>query len=383
MKKIYIITGTRAEYGLLFNLITRLNKDKYIDLKIIVTGTHLSKEYGNTFTEILNDGFDIYKRIKINVSEDKNHSVSNSVGLGITKFARLYQIDPPDMIIVLGDRYELLASVIPANIQQIPILHIGGGDLTYGAQDDNIRHAISKLSWLHAAYNIESRKRIIQLGENPKRVFYCGNPGIERLESIKIKKKADLETIYNFKFKKKNILITFHSVTHNKKSPKKDFLAILKGIQQLKDTKIIFTHPNSDANNKIIIKMINSFVKKNDNSISIKSLGSHNYFSMLNYVDCIIGNSSSGILEAPSFKIATINIGDRQKGRIQAKSVINIEANENLILNSIKNIYSKSFRKRFINLSNPHKSNNCSERIYQIIKKFDNPKNLKKNFYNL
>ena len=383
MKKIYIITGTRAEYGLLFNLITKLNKDKHIDLKIIVTGMHLSSEYGNTFSEIINDGFDIYKRIKINVSNDKNHSISNSIGLGITKFAKLYQIDPPDMIVVLGDRYELLASVIPASIQQIPIFHIGGGDLTYGAQDDNIRHIISKLSWLHAAYNLESKKRIIQLGENPKRVFYCGNPGIERLESTKIKKKVDLEKIYKFKFKKKNILITYHSVTHNKESPKKDFLEILKAIQKLKDTKIIFTYPNSDANNKIIIKMINSFVKKNDNSIAIKSLGSHNYLSMLNYVDCIVGNSSSGILEAPSFKIATINIGDRQKGRIHAKSVINIESKENLILNSINATYLLSFKKMLIKLSNPHKSNNCSERIYQIIKKFDNPKNLKKQFYNI
>jgi len=383
VKKIYIITGTRAEYGLLFNLITKLNKDKHIDLKIIVTGMHLSSEYGNTFSEIINDGFDIYKRIKINVSNDKNHSISNSIGLGITKFAKLYQIDPPDMIVVLGDRYELLASVIPASIQQIPIFHIGGGDLTYGAQDDNIRHIISKLSWLHAAYNLESKKRIIQLGENPKRVFYCGNPGIERLESTKIKKKVDLEKIYKFKFKKKNILITYHSVTHNKESPKKDFLEILKAIQKLKDTKIIFTYPNSDANNKIIIKMINSFVKKNDNSIAIKSLGSHNYLSMLNYVDCIVGNSSSGILEAPSFKIATINIGDRQKGRIHAKSVINIESKENLILNSINATYLLSFKKMLIKLSNPHKSNNCSERIYQIIKKFDNPKNLKKQFYNI
>ena len=383
IKKIVIVTGSRAEYGLLYKLIKKLDKDKSIDLKIIVTGMHLSKKYGNTYKEIIKDGFKIHKKINILSSSNSNFSISQSVGNGILSFASFYQKEKPELIIVLGDRYELLSAVIPANFQQIPIFHIGGGDLTYGSQDDNIRHCITKMSWLHAVNNFESKKRIIQLGENPRRVFYCGSLGTERLENTKIKSKAKIEKELSFKFDKKNILITYHTVTHDKESPKNDFVEILKALKLLKNTKLIFTYPNSDANSKVIIDMINKFVKKNKNAISFKSLGSINYFSIMNCVDCVLGNSSSGIVEAPSFKIGTINIGDRQQGRLQAKSIINCNSNKNEILKSINYLYTSKFSKILKKIKNPYKANNCSEVIFKIIKQYKKPKNLKKNFYKL
>jgi len=382
-KKIFIVSGTRAEYGLLYKLIKKLDNDRFIDLKIIVTGMHLSRQYGNTYKEIINDGFKIYKKIKILLSSNTNLSISQSVGRGILSFAKLYEKEKPELIVVLGDRYEIISAVIPANFQQIPILHIGGGDLTYGSQDENIRHSITKMSWLHAVSNFESKKRVIQLGENPNRVFYCGSLGTERIEKIKIKSKKEVERLLSFQFYKKNILITYHTVTHEKISPKNDFSEIIKALNLLKNTKLIFTYPNSDANSKVIIDMINKFVKKNNNAIFFKSLGSSNYFSLMNYVDCVLGNSSSGILEAPSFKIATINIGDRQEGRMQAKSVINCKPDKNLIIKSINYIYNHNFKKIVNKVINPYKAKNCSNEIYKIIKKFKKPKNLKKNFYKL
>ena len=379
-KKIFIVTGTRAEYGLLYRLITKLDNDKLIDLKIIVTGMHLSKRYGNTYKEILNDGFKIYKKIDMMISGDTNSSISKSVGLGIISFAKLFDIEKPDMVVLLGDRYELFSAVIPANFQQIPILHIAGGDLTYGSQDDNIRHSVTKMSWLHAVSNIESKKRLIQLGEESKRVFYCGSLGTERLENTKILNKHTIEKLLNFRFNEKNILITYHSVTHETSTPKKNFQEILNALSLLKSTKLIFTYPNADANNKIIINMIDNFVKKNENAISFKSLGSHNYLSILNLVDCVLGNSSSGILEAPSYKISTINIGDRQSGRIFAKSIINCSPIKKSILKSIEYMYSLRHINILKNVTNPYKSNNCSEKIFKIVKNFKKPKNLKKKF---
>tara|TARA_Y100001970_G_scaffold293501_1_gene440794 strand:+ start:7652 stop:8806 length:1155 start_codon:yes stop_codon:yes gene_type:complete len=382
-KKIFIVTGTRAEYGLLYKLIKKLYFDRTLNSKIIATGMHLSKRYGNTYKEIINDGFKIYKKIDILDSSNTNLSISQSVGKGILSFSKFYQKEKPDLIVVLGDRFELMSIVIPANIQQIPVLHIGGGDLTYGSQDENIRHSITKMSWLHAVSNLESKRRVIQLGENPKNVFYCGSLGTERIENFIKKSKQSIEKLLNFKFDQKNILITFHSVTHEKKSPKRDFSQILKAIKLLKNTKLIFTYPNSDANSKVIIDMINNFVSKNKNAVMFKSLGSNNYYSLMSYVDCVLGNSSSGVLEAPSFKIATINIGDRQKGRMQAKSIINCKPNKDLIIKSINHVYNENFKKIVKKVKNPYKANNCSNKIYKIIKKFKKPVNLKKDFYNL
>ena len=383
-KKIYIITGSRAEYGLMQILIKKLHNDKNIDMKIFVTGMHLSPEFGNTYKEIISDGFKIEKKVRVLSSLDTPTAISKSTGLGIMGFAKLFDTAKPDFLVVLGDRYEILSAVIAANFHHIPIAHIGGGDVTLGAFDEWIRHSITKMSWFHFVSNPSSKKRVVQLGEDPKRVFVTGNLGVDRLRKTKLLSKKLIEKKIKIKFNKKNILITYHPVTLEKNTSAAQFKQILLAVSKLKDTKLIFTYPNSDTNGRVIINMIKKFVfsKKND-SVKFTSIGHVNYLSVLKYVDCVLGNSSSGILEAPSLKIPTINIGDRQEGRLKAKSIIDSKPLKNSILQSIKRVYSKNFRSSLKYIHNPHEYKNSANKIYQIIKNKKAPLELKKSFYNL
>ena len=246
-KKFYIVTGSRADYGLMQVLINKFHKDKDIELKIFVTGMHLSSEFGNTYKEILKDGFRIEKKVKILNSSDTPTAISKSTGLGIMRFAPLFDVTKPDLLVVLGDRYEILSAVIAANFHQIPVAHIGGGDTTLGAVDEWIRHSITKMSWLHFVSNPLSKKRVIQLGENPKRVFITGSLGVDRLMNIKLLSKKLIEKKMKFKFNKKNILITYHPVTLEKNTSASQFKEILSAVSKLKNTKLIFTYPNSDT----------------------------------------------------------------------------------------------------------------------------------------
>ena len=383
-KKIYIITGSRAEYGLMQILIKKLHNDKNIDMKIFVTGMHLSPEFGNTYKEIISDGFKIEKKVRVLSSLDTPTAISKSTGLGIMGFAKLFDTAKPDFLVVLGDRYEILSAVIAANFHHIPIAHIGGGDVTLGAFDEWIRHSITKMSWFHFVSNPSSKKRVVQLGEDPKRVFVTGNLGVDRLRKTKLLSKKLIEKKIKIKFNKKNILITYHPVTLEKNTSAAQFKQILLAVSKLKDTKLIFTYPNSDTNGRVIINMIKKFVfsKKND-SVKFTSIGHVNYLSVLKYVDCVLGNSSSGILEAPSLKIPTINIGDRQEGRLKAKSIIDSKPLKNSILQSIKREYTKNFRSSLKYIHNPHEYKNSANKIYQIIKNKKAPLELKKSFYNL
>ena len=382
-KKIYVITGSRADYGLMQVLINKLHKDKDIELKVFVTGMHLSSEFGNTYKEILKDGFKIDGKIKILNSSDTPNAISKSTGLGIMRFAKLFGYIKPDLLVVLGDRYEIMSAVIAANFHQIPIAHIGGGDTTLGAVDEWIRHSITKMSWLHFASSSSSKKRIIQLGENPKRVFVSGSLGVDRLRNTNLLSKKLIEKKMKFTFNKKNILITYHPVTLEKNTSAFQFKEILSAISTLKDTKLIFTYPNSDTFGRIVIKMIKKFVSSNKcDSVKFSSMGHINYLSVLKNVDCILGNSSSGLIEAPSLKIPTINIGDRQKGRLRANSVIDSKPKKNLIMKSIKKIYNKKFRESLKHIKNPYEYKNSSKKIYKIIKNAKIPSELKKYFYN-
>ena len=383
-KKIYIITGSRADYGLMQILINKFHKDKDIKLKIFVTGMHLSSEFGNTYREILHEGFRIEKKVKILNSSDTPTAISKSTGLGIMRFAPLFDATKPDLLVVLGDRYEIMSAVIAANFHQIPVAHIGGGDTTLGAVDEWIRHSITKMSWLHFVSNPLSKKRVIQLGENPKRVFIAGSLGVDRLMNVKLLSKKLIEKKMKFKFNKKNILITYHPVTLEKNTSASQFKEILSTVSKLKDTKLIFTYPNSDTFGRIIINMIKKFVSaKKCDSIKFSSMGHINYLSVLKSVDCILGNSSSGLIEAPSLKIPTINIGDRQDGRLKANSVIDSKPVESLITKSIKKIYSKKFRRNLKYTRNPYEYKNSSHKIYRIIKNTIIPFELKKLFYDL
>jgi GDP/UDP-N,N'-diacetylbacillosamine 2-epimerase (hydrolysing) len=383
-KKIYIITGSRAEYGLMQILIKKLHNDKNIEMKIFATGMHLSSEFGNTYKEILKDGFKIEKKIRILSSLDTPTAISKSTGLGIIRFAKLFDTTKPDFLVVLGDRYEILSAVIAANFHHIPIIHIGGGDVTLGAYDEWIRHSITKMSWFHFVSNPLSKKRVIQLGEDPKRVFVTGNLGVDRLRNAKLLSKKLIEKKMKFKFNKKNILITYHPVTLEKNTSAYQFKEILSAVSELKDTKLIFTYPNSDTFGRVVITMIEKFVSsKKCDSVKFSSMGHINYLSVLKNVDCILGNSSSGILEAPSLKIPTINIGDRQEGRLKANSVVDSKPIKDSIIKSIKKVYSKNFRVNLKYTRNPHEYKDSVNKIYKIIKNAIIPSELKKLFYNI
>ena len=383
-KKIYVVTGSRAEYGLLKNLINKFKNDKDIKLKIFVTGMHLSPTFGNTYKEIIKDGFVVDKKVKILSHSDTPKFVLKSMGLGIIKFASLFNVDKPDLLVVLGDRYEIMSATIAAYFNQIPIAHISGGDTTLGAVDESIRHSITKMSWLHFVSNTASRKRVIQLGENPKRVFVTGSLGVDRLRHTKLLSKKFIEKKMKFKFNKRNILITYHPVTLERNTSASQFKEILSAVSKLKNTKLIFTYPNSDTFGRIVINMIKKFVSsKKCDSIQFSSMGHVNYLSVLNNVDCILGNSSSGIIEAPSLKIPTINIGDRQNGRLKANSVIDSKPKKKLILKSINKIYTYKFRNNLKYTHNVYEYKDSSNKIYKIIKNVAIPLELKKSFYNI
>ena len=383
-KKISIITGSRSDYGLMQILINKFHKDKSIDLKIFATGMHLLPEFGNTYKEILNDNLKIEKKIKIMNYFDTPTSISKFTGLGISRFASVFKSIRPDLLVVLGDRYEIISATIAASFHQIPIAHIGGGDTTLGAFDEWIRHSITKMSWFHFVSNPLSKDRVIQLGENPKRVFVTGHLGVDRLRNTQLLSKKLIEKKMKFKFNKKNILITYHPVTLEKNTSATQFKEILSAVSKLKDTKLIFTYPNSDSFGRIIIKMIKKFVSsKKYDSVKFSSMGYVNYLSVLKYVDCVLGNSSSSLLEAPSLKIPAINIGDRQQGRLKATSVIDSKPTKSLITKSIKKIYSTKFRANLKYTRNPYEYKDTANKIYKIIKNATIPLELKKFFYNL
>ncbi len=383
MKKICVVTGSRADYGLLYWLMKDIIHDKDLELQIVVTGMHLSPEYGNTYREIEKDGFKINQKVDIQLSSDSQTSVSKSMGIGMIGFSEAFNELQPNLIIVLGDRFEIFSAVSVAMISKIPIAHLHGGEKTEGAFDEAIRHSITKMSHLHFTSIEEYRNRVIQLGENPETVFNVGGLGIDNINKLKLLSKTNFEKNINFRLGIKNILVTFHPVTLEKGTSKIQFQELLKSISELKNTKIIFTKTNSDPDGGIINKMIDEYSSKNNNAIAFKSMGQLNYLSALQFVDGVVGNSSSGLLEAPSFNIGTINIGDRQKGRIKAESVINCLPNKDSIDSALIKLYSDDFKK-IINISkNPYGDGGASQRIIKIIKKTDLNNILKKTFFDI
>ena len=329
MRKICIITGSRAEYGLLHSLLEKIKKDKNTKLQIIATCMHLLPKFGNTYKEIIKDGFKIDYKVKMPIPSSKPESITGATGLGMIGFSKAFLKLKPDLVVVLGDRFEVLSASFAALSKNIPIAHIHGGESTFGAIDEAIRHSITKMSTWHFAASKVYKKRIIQMGENPKRVYLVGSLGVERIKKIKFLSKTILEKKIKFKFGKKNILITFHPETLSNKSKKESFKNLLYALKKVDDTSIIFTLPNADAGGDKIAKMIKAFTKLNKKKyIAFKSMGDKLYLSTMKYSDLVIGNSSSGIIEAPCFNIPTINIGDRQQGRLQAKSIINTKLNK-------------------------------------------------------
>lgn len=387
MKKIIsILTASRAEYGLLKPIITKLTLIKEFDVRIVVTGMHLSPEFGLTYKEIERDGFKIDKKIDILLNSSTSASVSKSMGLAMIGFGEYFEELKPDLLIVLGDRYETLAACCAATNARIIIAHLHGGEATEGLIDEAYRHSITKMSYLHFTSTEEYRKRVIQLGEDPERVFNVGAIGVEIIKYQGYLSKEELEKSLNFRINKKLALLTFHPVTLENNTVEEQFINTLQAIDTFDDLQVIITKSNADMGGNIINKLIDNYVEQsNGKSIAYESLGQLRYLSAIKYCDFVIGNSSSGIIEVPSFKKPTINIGDRQKGRVQANSIINCNPDKLEIINSIKVALSNEFRMEIKDIQNPNGDGNTSEKIVkEILKHFKfESVSIKKRFYNL
>jgi len=382
-RKICIITGTRAEYGVLYWLMKEISAQPGLELQIIVTGMHLSPEFGLTYKEIEKD-FIINKKIEMLLSSDTSIGISKSMGLAQISFSEAYEELRPDMIVVLGDRYEIFSAATAAMIARIPIAHLHGGETTEGAFDEAIRHSITKMSHLHFTAAEEYRNRVIQLGEHPDRIYNVGGIGIENIKRLTLLSKEAFEESIHFKLVHKNVLVTFHPVTLENSTASAQFQELLNALDALDDTSIIFTKSNSDTDGRIINQMIDEYTSKNSQkSVCFTSLGQLRYLSALQYIDAVVGNSSSGLAEAPSFKIGTINIGDRQKGRIKAKSIIDCDPNKQDILHAFKILYSQSFQNNLKNVENPYGDGLASKKIIKIIRTVDLSNILKKSFFDI
>ena len=383
MRKICVVTSTRAEYGLLYWLLKEIKADSELKLQLIVTGMHLSPEFGLTYKEIEKE-FKIDKKIEILSSSHTSLDICAEMSRVYEKFAPALAELKPDILVLLGDRYEIFGVAGVASIMQIPIAHIHGGETTQGAFDEAFRHSITKMSHIHFAATNEYANRIIQLGEEPSRVFNVGGPGIENIKKLNLLNKDEFEKSIDFRLAKKNILITFHPATLENSSAREQFGEILKALYELEETNFIFTKANSDTDGDVINKMIDEYVSENSQkAVAFASLGQLRYLSAIKFVDIVLGNSSSGLLEVPSFKKATINIGDRQKGRARASSVIDVRPVKEEILAAIKRAYSKEFEQTLKDAINPYDGGNPSKKMVKILKEIKLEGILKKKFYDI
>ncbi|MDB9752176.1 UDP-N-acetylglucosamine 2-epimerase, partial [Gammaproteobacteria bacterium] len=342
-----------------------------------------SPEFGFTYREIEQDGFKIDRKIEMLTSSDTSVGITKSMGLGMIGFADALNELKPDLIVVLGDRFEIFAAVSAALVARIPVAHIHGGEATEGLIDEAIRHSITKMSHLHFVAAEEYRQRVIQLGENPERVFLVGGLGIDNIKHLKLLDRTELEYAINFKLGQKNLLITFHPVTLDVGTAAEQMEELLVALDTLNETHLIFTLPNADTDGRILINMIEQYVKNRSNACVFTSLGQKRYLSCVYYVDGVVGNSSSGLAEVPSFRKGTINIGDRQRGRIQTESVINCEPNRQDIKAAIEKLYDQDFQTSLKDVKNPYGEGGASEKTVKVISSISLDEILKKRFYNL
>lgn len=384
MRKICVVTGSRAEYGLLSGLMKAIQDAPDLILQIIATNMHLSPEFGLTYKEIEADGYHIDKKVHMLLSSDTANATAKSVGLGTIGFADAYEDLKPDLVVVLGDRYEIISAVSTALFYKIPVAHLHGGEITEGAYDDCIRHAITKMSHLHFTSTEEYRKRVIQLGEQPDRVFNVGAIGIENIKKVPLMSKKELEDSMGFRIGDKCLLVTYHPVTLVDESAEWQSRNLLEALDEFPEYNVIFTMPNSDTNGRIIMQAIREWVLRNSQrSIAFKSLGLKRYLSSLQYVTAVIGNSSSGIIEVPSFGLPTLNIGDRQKGRVAADSIYHCAPNKNGIVKGLKTILSEEFRLKSKDVLNPYEGNNTIGQIFDVIKNYPLDSIVRKSFYDI
>ncbi len=389
MKRVCIVTATRAEYGLLKPIILKLQAQNNLEVRVVATGMHLSPEFGMTCQEIEQDGIRLDRKIEILLSADTSSAISKSMGLAMISFADYFSERKPDLLIVLGDRYEILAVATTAMNARIPIAHLYGGDITEGAVDDVVRHAITKMSYFHFTATREHRRRVIQMGESPERVFWVGAMSVENACNVKKLSMHDLQEQIAFYWNRdleKMAVVTFHPVTLEDDTAREQFQNILNALDYFEDLKVIFTKANADAGGRVINQMIDDYVNEHpQKSKAYTSLGQLRYLSAVSLADVVIGNSSSGLSEVPTFHVPTVNIGDRQRGRVCGKTVISCGVAEKEITDAIQKALSQTFRNEICNEKNPYEKKGTSDAIVKILTENLNKNNidLKKHFYDL
>ncbi|MEZ8602548.1 MULTISPECIES: UDP-N-acetylglucosamine 2-epimerase [Vibrio] len=372
IQKVAVFTGTRAEYGLLFWLLKDIQSDPDLTLQLLVSGMHLSPEFGETYQQIEKDGFKIDEKIEILLSSDSAVGTAKSMGLGVLGFSDSLARLQPDVLVILGDRFEALAAAQTAMILRIPIVHLHGGEITEGAYDDAIRHAITKLSYLHGTSTDEYRQRVIQLGEAPERVRNVGAIGLDHLKRADFMSLGELGESLNFSLTKPFFLVTYHPVTLGNEAPEEAFQALLDALNCFPEHQVILTYPNADDGGRRIIPMLEAYAASQpDRVLAIPSLGQVRYLSAVKYAAAVIGNSSSGIIEVPAFDVPTVNIGSRQKGRLAAKSVLHCESNRADIERAIRSANEREYKDTAEEIENPYGQGNTSEKVIEMIKTLD------------
>lgn len=377
-KKVAVFTGTRAEYGLLYWLLHDIRADNDLQLQLLVSGSHLSPEFGHTYQQIEADGFDISAKIEILLSSDSAVGTVKSMGLALIGLADTLARLQPDVLVILGDRFEALAAAQSAMLMKVPVLHLHGGEISEGATDDAIRHAISKLSYLHATSTEAYRQRVIQLGEAPERVHNVGAIGLDHLTRSNLLNKTELAQALNFQLTQPFFVVTYHPVTLADEPAQASFAALLAALDKFPEHQIILTYPNADEGGRQIMSMLQQYAANQPlRVLAIKSLGQLRYLSAVKHAAAVIGNSSSGIIEVPAFNVPTVNIGSRQQGRLAASSVLHCSATENAIAATI----TKALNHPVTNNINPYGQGDASGKVIQMIKQLQfNPV---KTFYDL
>lgn len=380
MIKIAVVTATRAEYGILRPLIRKIQEDSDLQLDLLVTGTHLVEKYGNTQQEIIRDGFEIHKKIEILEEGNTPYDISVTMANAICKFAAYFRDEKPQMVVVLGDRTEMLGICSAAMNEGIPIAHLHGGELTEGAVDDCVRHAITKMSFLHFPAAEVYRKRIIQLGEAPERVHNVGALGVENILNVPLLSREEVYEEIGIPAGRKYVVMTFHPVTLEGGNEREQVLEVLQAMEEKKEYFYLITKANADAGGNIVNEMFEEYSNQVENVKLVSSLGVVRYLSAVKYCEFVMGNSSSGIIEAPALGAPTINIGDRQKGRLMAESIINCRTGSQEILKAIEKAESMEHIPSFL-----YGDGNTSDKIVKIIKEYlmDNKIDLKKKFFDL
>ncbi|HLN48622.1 MAG TPA: UDP-N-acetylglucosamine 2-epimerase [Steroidobacteraceae bacterium] len=380
-RKVCVVSGSRADYGCLRWVMDGIRKTPGLELQVIATGTHLSPEFGLTYREIENDGFAIDSKIEMMLSADTPSSLAKSMGLGLIGFGDALERLRPDLLFVLGDRFEIFAAAAAATVARVPIAHAHGGESTEGAFDEALRHSITKMSHLHFVAAEPYRRRVIQLGEDPARVFLVGGLGVDNVKKLKLLERDALESALGFKLGRRNLLITFHPVTLENSTSARQMQELLSALEAVRDTHLIFTLPNADTGGRALMEMIERFVAGKAHARAFVSLGELRYLSCVRHVDGVVGNSSSGLIEVPSFGKGTVNIGDRQKGRLKAASVIDCEPRRKAIDAALQQLFSSSFQANLAAVRNPYGEGGASEKIVPLLKDYPLEFILKKSFH--